>query len=317
MGGNPTWWTPEMSLDFEEGRPLPPLDVAISIATELTCIATFTASAMIFATIYIRTSETKLRFMQLLEDHVALNHRLQHVDSIAAQDEAERSSFDRETISAPVQRSYGTPTPIQAQWPRMPAAATVGGAVPREPSTGIDDFVPGSIRLVRTVSAVRSAELAECLPATALEEHFLRVVRAVGTMDILLNRVLSYFAVCLVTAGLCTTYVYNIRWNRDMMNHQYRITLLLLLLPQIMLPGYCVLVGARANSLDKFKRAICDADARGAFAHLEMSERANLLLRMTATHMPQIAAFGVPITPRNVYAVTVFAGVLNTAFAHR
>ena len=202
------------------------------------------------------------------------------------------------------------------------AAAAAGSAriAPRPPSTGVDDFVPDSIQLVRTVSAVQSAELAErgCLLATALEEHFLRVVRAVGTMDILLNRVLSYFAVCLVAAGLCTTYVYNIRWNREIFPyHQYRFTLLLLLLPQIMLPVYCVLVGARANSLDKFKRAICDADARGAFAHLEMSERANLLLRMTATHMPQIAAFGVPITPKNVYAVAAVAGVLNTAFAHR
>lgn len=321
MGGNPIWWTPEMSLNFKEGRPLPPLDVVISIASELTCIATFAASAMIFATIYHRTAETKLRFMELLEDHVALNHRRQHVASIAAQDDAaERSSFDRETISAPIQqkRNRGTPTPIHAQQPLTLAAVTAGG-ISRVPSTGVDDFVPDSIRLVRTVSAVRSAELAErtCLPATELEDHFLRVVRAVGTMDVLLNRVLSYFAVCLVTAGFCTTYVYNIRWDRDMMHHQYRITLLLLLLPQIMLPVYCVLVGARANSLDKFKRAICDADARGAFAHLAMSERANLLLRMTATHMPQIAAFGVPITPKNVYAMAAVAGVLNTAFAQR
>ena len=75
LGGNPTWWTPEMSPDFSEERPLPPLEVALSIASELTCIATFTASAMIFATIYIRTTETKLQFMQLLEDHVTLNHR--------------------------------------------------------------------------------------------------------------------------------------------------------------------------------------------------------------------------------------------------
>jgi len=89
------------------------------------------------------------------------------------------------------------------------AAAAAGSVAPRPPSTGVDDFVPDSIQLVRTVSAVQSAELAErgCLLATALEEHFLRVVRAVGTMDILLNRILSYFAVCLVTAGFFFTYV--------------------------------------------------------------------------------------------------------------
>ena len=90
----------------------------------------------------------------------------------------------------------------------------------------------------------------------------------------------------------------------------------LILLPQIILPVYCVAVGARANHLNRFKRAICDADSRGAFAHLELSERSNLLLRMTATHLPQIEAFGMPITPRNINAMVAVAVALNTAFAH-
>ena len=113
-------------------------------------------------------------------------------------------------------------------------------------------------------------------------------------------------------------FVDNVVWKQQIFpDHEYRVVGLLVLLPQVLLPAYCVVVGARANSLDKFKRAICDADARGAFAHLELSERSNLLLRMTATHLPQIQAFGVPITPRNMNAMVTVAVALNTAFAHR
>ena len=85
----------------------------------------------------------------------------------------------------------------------------------------------------------------------------------------------------------------------------------------VLVPVYCVAVGAHANSLDKFKRAICDADARGAFAHLELSERSNLLLRITATQMPQIQALGVPVTPRSIKSMVTVALALNTAISAR
>ena len=192
-GGNPTWWTPEMSVDFSQGAPMPPLEVILSIVSELTCIATFAASGTIFATIYLRTDATKVRFMQLLEDHVTLNHRRLVNDSVS--DDGTDSRRFAETISAP----------IQSGLPRPPAAFN---RAPRQPSAGIDDFV-ASGTLTRTTTTIKSQELdqGECLPALVLEEHFLRVVRAVGTMDTLLNRVLSYFAVCLLAAVVCTTYL--------------------------------------------------------------------------------------------------------------
>lgn len=307
---NPTWWTPEMSVDFSQGAPMPPIEVVLSVISELTCIATFAASGTIFATMYLRTDATKVRFMQLLEDHVTLNHHHLVAGAIVEGGTGSQRSPLFDTISAPFEMGGS---------PQLHVRGPAFAGTPRQPSTGIDDIV-SSGTLTRMGTTIKSEELKEgvCLLATVLEEHFLRVVRAVSTMETLLNRVLSYFAVCLLAAGVCTTYVYNISWDRQIFPyHEYRVTLLLLLLPEIILPVYCVLVGARANSLDKFKRAICDADARGAFAHLDMSERANLLLRMTATHMPQIAAFGVPITPRNVYTSVAIAGVMNTAFAHR
>ena len=282
----------------------------VLVTTRVSAICVFAASGTIFATMGLRTASIKSGFMQLLEDHVTLNRRrsVARAHDGAVVDIGSR----RDTISAPLT-----------------------AFAPQVPSTCVDDFIEISSHSfageniphrtnsnwnqVEYNNPIQSTELArgECLPATHLEESFLRVVRAVGTMESLLGGILSAFTVCLMMGWLCATYVYNIAWKKNIFpDHQYRVTLFLLLIPQVTLPLFCIAVGARANSLNKFKRAICDADARGALGHLTMAERANLLLRMTATPLPQIEAFGIPITPRNMKVLVAAAAGINALFAH-
>jgi hypothetical protein len=88
--------------------------------------------------------------------------------------------------------------------------------------------------------------------------------------------------------------------------------LLLLLLPSMLVPAYCLAVGTRANSLAWFTRAISQKDAHGALQYLTLADRAGLVLRMTTTPLPQARALGVPIAPRNVQAAIVAVFSLST-----
>ena len=188
-----------MSMDFKQGNPMPPKEVALSVLSEMTCISAFAASSTIFATIWLRTDSIKLHFMQLLEDHVLLNHRHSVTGRHRAQHNGGtfagvRIGSRMETLSAPVATRQVRPDVPHTQ------DAQLGD---------IDDYIVGAGE-DRPTPHIKSPELAqqgECLPATHLEEHFLQVVRAVGTMESLLGTILSWFTICLLAGWVAATYI--------------------------------------------------------------------------------------------------------------
>ena len=93
--------------------------------------------------------------------------------------------------------------------------------------------------------------------------------------------------------------------------------LLLLLAPELMLPLYCVIVGARANSLQsEFAMDISMFDGRGAFLHITPLEtRSSLVLRMGTMPLPQITLLGVPITMGFLKAAFVAIAVAMSSIA--
>lgn len=195
-----------MSLDFDDSDHLPGMQVAVSVLSGMVCICAFAATGTIFATIWLRTDSTKRKFMQLLEDHVLLNHRHSIAEHSQNQDDTIESaggSTRWETISAPLPPQNLEVLPIH-----NPAAIST---IPTQGN--VDDLILDMGEEQPDVQ-VQSSELSlgEVLSAAHLEQSFLQVVRAVGTMESLLGTILSCFTTFLSAGWVVATYVctYNI-----------------------------------------------------------------------------------------------------------
>eukprot|EP01050_Picozoa_sp_SAG11_P009548 SAG11_NODE_907_length_6599_cov_13.219231_6_plen_268_part_00 len=162
--------------------------------------------------------------------------------------------------------------------------------------------------------------------AYKVDEQYRSIVRWLCVLRTTVGTVLSTFTVCIVTTVAAFALVDKMLWPHltrdeggpgsvDDPHHQYRLVLMLLLAPELLLPLYCVIVGARANSLQStFAMDISMYDGRGAFLHITPLEaRSTLVLRMGTMPLPQITLLGLPITMGALKAALVAISVAITS----
>jgi hypothetical protein len=139
-----------------------------------------------------------------------------------------------------------------------------------------------------------------------IAKEYSGVALTMARMVTCLRRILIF---CTVSIGLVSTVavlVVNILWNgctggECMPDHtdEYRRVLLLLLIPQLFLPIYCIVLAAHANSNDHFVDKIVELESHGCFAHLDFEHATLLLQKLTSNSLPKISVCGITVNSRN------------------
>jgi hypothetical protein len=278
------WKTPELPWNFSNAAENPPVEVLVGVITSLFSILVCAAAAVFVATVDIAVDNAKTQFMRTL---VLQQRRNRQNDTSRNRQRTSLSTSFLESMD-----SIQAPDSFDTRAPQSSYAAFE--------------------EVARTSS----------LTPESIEKSYSDIVRWMDMMERTIGFVVSWYTICIVLAGFAFAFVDGEVWPIDTApgpdgsvkpdpggldkKHEWRAVLLLLLVPQLLVPFYCVAVGARANSQSQFTQDISTQDARGAFMHFEdISTRTTLVLRMTTTPLPQIRMLGIPITVGLLKAIAV------------